>query len=100
MNTPLDALIARLPEAHGRIVQTVPVDTGIVVVTATPDGDFEVTGWRPMNDWEIAADRQAFPGETDLPTAAYITARLVQDVADVDGAVAQATSALTTALAA
>jgi hypothetical protein len=90
-------LLAQLPTT-GYIVQAIPVGPGIVTVEATPDGRYgayEVTGYRPLATWEIESQQADFPGETDLPTVAYVTACILQDAAGIDAEIVRAVKALT-----
>jgi hypothetical protein len=95
--TPTHPLLARLPEAHGYLVQVVPVGAGVVVAEATPDsrdGAYQVTAYRPLLGWELEAAQADFPGETGLPTVDYEVAGILQDAAGVDAGVSWATARL------
>lgn len=90
-------LLARLPEAHGYLVQVVPVGAGVVIVEATPgsrDGAYQVTAYRPLLDWELEAAQAEWPAETGLPTVDYEAAAFTQDAAGVPADVSWTTARL------
>ncbi|MET7933468.1 hypothetical protein [Streptomyces sp. NPDC005322] len=78
-----------------------PVGPGLVIVRATPDserGAYEVTSWRPRQEWETGQDRAEWPG-WEPPVVEYVSSRTLQDAAGIEAAIQEATEHLTARLA-